>query len=267
MRPVNEIVDAVFARLDSYGLVVQKDRDDGDQAYRTAIFAFLLKMINHPRAELFYENMIAELEATPGIFRRAANPASWASNPNNLSRDQASALMLAASAFNDHETVEKFYEKCYQRSELVEVPKYGKFLKMINPVVGFHQNVHPGTDASPDFRKIPDVIGISEARNEIRRKRQWWKYPLLLIRDVGFLVDLKFRKKQVWDFDSLYAKDLIYANEVMPTPFSLLARRLYSQTDYIARIRNNYSDTNNGIEPLGELYEYVARKYINKEEL
>lgn len=267
MRPVNEIVDDVFARLDQYGLVVQADGDEGDSAYRSAIFAFLLRAVGHPKAFPFYANMISKLMIVDGVYSRTANPLSWGHNPNNLSRDQAAALMLAGSVFQDHSGIDAFYRKCYERSELKDIPKYGKLLSVLNPIVGFHQNIHPGTDAPENFRKIPDVVGISEARNEIRRKRQWWKYPLLVIRDIGFLIDLKFRKNQLWDFDSLYAKDLIYANENMPTPFSLLARKLYKRTDYIDRIRFNYSDVNNGIEPLGELYEYVARKYINGETL
>lgn len=265
MRTINEIVDDLLARRDSNDLVVQRDGDSGDQAYRTAIASFLLTVLDHPKAKSYYKNMIGHLQVTPGVFRRSANSRHWAYNPNNLSRDQASALMLAAAAQGDHETANAFYTKAYDRKELLEIPKYGKFLRMINPVVGFHQNVHPGTQAPDSYRKVPDLIGIAEGRNEIRRKREWYKYPLLIAKDFGFLVDLKLRDKQVWDFDSLYAKDLIYANMVMPTPFSLLARLLYKKTNYINRIRFNYSDGNNGVDPLGELYELACRKFINNE--
>lgn len=263
-RPLNNIVDDVYKRLDQYGLVVQKDGDAGDSAYRSAIFAILLRITNHPTASTYYTNMVYQLNSSPGYFRRTANPSHWGFNPNNLSRDQAAAIMLAANLNGDNKTTDMFYKSCYDRKELIEVPKYGKLLRFLNGIVGFHQNIHPGTDAADSFRKVPDILGIGEGRNEIRRKRQWWKYPLLLARDLGFLIDLKLRKYQLWDFDSLYAKELIYANLVMPTPFSYLAKKLYKKTDYIARIRYNYADENNGIEPLGELYELVARKYIDE---
>jgi len=267
MKPINELVQEIFDRTDAHNLVVQKDGDPGDSAYRTAILSFLLKMINHPRANEYYLNMIHNLTVVPGVYCRTNNPLHWGSNPNNLSRDQAAALMLAATVNENHLVVDNYYKKCYNREELKEVPKYGKLLRLLNPILGFHQNVHPGTDAPDSFRKVPDIIGIGETRNEIRRKRQWFKYPLLVIKDIGFLIDLKLRSSQLWDFDSLYAKDLIYANENMPTPFSLLARKLYKKTDYIERIRNNYADKNNGVEPLGELYELVCRKYINGEDI
>ena len=265
MRPVNDIVRDIYARLDKYSLVVQNDGDPGDSAYRSGIFAILLKLVNHPQAQDYYDVMIHNLSYEAGIFRRTANYAHWGYNPNNFSRDQAAAVLLAATLFEDHDTVDTFYAHAHDRNELLEVPKYGIALNSINAIVGFHQNVAPGTDVPEDFRKIPDLIGVGESRNEIRRKRQWWKYPLLLLRDAEFLLGLHFRKNQLWDFDSLYAKDLIYANLVMPTPFSILAKKLYAKTDYLVHLRNNYADKNNGIEPLGELYELVCRKYINDE--
>jgi hypothetical protein len=267
MKTSSELVKEIYLRLDKYSLVVQKDGDEGDSAYRSAIFAFLLNAINHPQAKEYYEVMIHNLSAEKGIFRRTANPDHWGHNPNNLSRDQAAAIILAATVNGDNETVDAFYKHAYHRSELVEIPKYGMTLRFINPILGFHQNIAPGTDAPESFRKVPDLLGIGEARNEIRRKRQWWKYPMLMIYDLDLVLAVKFRKKQLWDFDSLYCKDLIYANQHMPTPFSYLAKKLYAKTDYIVRLRVNYSDVNNGIEPLGELYELVCRKEINNETL
>ncbi len=265
MRPINDIVQDIFDRTDQYGLVVQKDGDEGDSAYRSAIFSFLLKILNHPSANEYYLNMIHQLTVVPDIYCRTATPLHWGHNANNLSRDQAAALMLAATVNESHRIVDGFYSKCNQRDELKTIPKYGMLLNKLNKVIGFHQNIHPGTDAPDNFVKVPDLVGIGESRNEIRRKRQWLKYPLLLIQDLGFLIDLKLRKKQLWDFDSLYAKELIYANMSMPTPFSLLAKRMYKRTDYIERIRFNYSDVNNGVDPLGELYELACRKFINND--
>lgn len=265
MKSSNEMVRDIYNRLDQYSLVVQKDGDQGDSAYRSAIFAFLLFAIKHPQAKEYYDVMIRNLSVEEGIFRRTAELTHWGSNPNNLSRDQAAAILLAAAVNDDVDTINAFNEHAYARKELLEIPKYGKALDFINTIVAFHQNVHPGTDAPDSFRKVPDLFGINQASNEIRMKGQWWKYPVLVLRDIGFLFDLSARKKHLWDYDSLMAKDLIYANMIMPTPASILAKKLYAKTDYIERLRINYADSNNGIEPLGELYELVCRKYINNE--
>lgn len=265
-RPINQIIKDIYSRLDQYSLVVQNDRDEGDSAYRSAILSFLLFALKHPQHKEYYQVMIESLTASPGMFRRTANHLHWGYNPNNLSRDQASAILLAATVNGDNKTVEDFYNNAYSRKELVEVPKWGNWLQKVNSWVGFHQNIHPGTDTTDDYRQVPDLLGINEASNEIRRKKQWLKYPVLMLRDLSLIAGLYFRKKQTWDYDSLYAKDLIYANMIMPTIFSWIAKKLYAKTDYIERIKYNYADVNNGVEPLGELYELVCRKHINGED-
>lgn len=267
MKTTNELVRDIYHRLDQYSLVVQADQDPGDSAYRSAIFAFLLNAVKHPQSAEYYKIMIHNLSVGKGTFHRTPTPTHWGFNPNNFSRDQAAAVLLAASVNEDNETIDAFYSNSHKRNELAQIPKYGLMLKTINPILGFHQNVAPGTDVPVNFRKVPDLIGLGEVKNEIRRKKQWWKYPLLTIYDLDLLISLKSRKKQLWDFDSLYAKDLIYSNQHMPTLFSWFAKKLYAKTDYLERIRNNYADSNNGIEPLGELYELVCRKYINDENI
>lgn len=267
LRPTNQIIsDIVSSRLDKDSLIVQFDYDPGDSAYRSAIFAFLLNKLDHPQANEYYKIMISKLTVSPGVLHRTNNITHWGYNPNNLSRDQVAAIKLAATVNGDDKIIEEFNEKALDRKELKEVPRWGWLLKIVNKFVSFHQNVHPGTDAPPEYRKIPDMFGWNEVSNEIRRKKQWWKYPWLVVRDVAFIYGLYERKSQPWDYDSLYAKDLIYANSVLPTPFSRLAKKLYAKTDYIERIRINYSDKFNGVEPLGELYEIVCRKFINDEE-
>lgn len=259
-----ELVKVITSKLDENSLIVQKDRDSGDQAYRSGIFAFLLFAIDHSQAKDYYEIMKSHLEAMPGIWRRSGNPKHWGYNPNNLSRDQAASLMLAATVNNDNEACDEFYAACHNRESLAEVPDIGPLLVRWNNKVGFHQNIHPGTDAPASFRKCPDVVGIGEHRNEIRRKNEWWKYPWLMILDFGFLVDLYLRKNQTNDFDSLYAKDLIFANIRIPTMFSWLAKKFYKRTDYVVRLRDNYSEAHgkNGNEALGELYVQVCERYI-----
>lgn len=266
MRPTNQIIsDIVSSRLDKDSLIVQFDYDSGDSAYRSAIFAFLLNKLNHPQAKEYYNIMIKKLTVEPGEFHRTSNILHWGYDSDNFSRDQAAAVKLAATVNEDYDVIETFNKKSYDRKELKQVPKWGWLLSILNTFIPFHQNIHPGTDAPLEYKQVPDMFGWQEVSNDMRRKGGWWRWALLVVRDVAFIYGLYERKGQPWDYDSLYAKDLIYANSVLPTPFSMLAKKLYAKTDYIERIRTNYADKFNGIEPLGELYEVVCRKYINEE--
>lgn len=269
MRDVEDIVEDVKKRLDQYHLVVQKDGDQGDSAYRSGIFSFLLTVLDHRFAKAYYSNMTYKLQTghDNAVFRRTAEPTHWGYNSNNFSRDQASGVMLASCARGDDLLVSRFYQNRRRTLLVSQGVPYAKWLEPFRKLVGFHQNVAPGTGYPPEYRKIPDLTGIMEAANVVRMRRSWVYYPYLLLTDLSLLTGLYSRIKQTWDFDSLYAKDLIYANTSMPTPWSLLARILYSRTDYIERIRNNYADSNNGNEPLGELYEVACRKFINREEV
>lgn len=262
----NSLIKEIYQRLDEYSLVVQYDRDAGDSAYRSALFAILLKLNNHPQAKEYYDVMLHHLQISPGIFIRTPTENFWGSNPNNLSRDQAEKILLAAYLFQDQQTYDTWYNKMYHRQEeLIEITPHGKLLSLINKIIPFHQNVHPGTDAPPEFRKIPDLIGINEITNRIRAKHKWYLYPVLMLLDFSYIIGVPLRRYNEWDGDSRTVIDLIYANEIYPTPLSYLAKLIYKHTDYIERIRNNYSDENNGIKPLGELYILICRKYINNE--
>lgn len=261
---MNKLVKAIYARLDQFSLVVQKDGDSGDSCYRTGLFAFLLKVLEHPQASEYYKIAEHNLRVSYGIYHRTANPTSWAYNPNNLSRDNASKLMLAVAINNDNLAQDEFYDQCHHRTSLAEIPMYGKLLRALNWLIGFHQNVNAGANVNSSSRKIPDLIGIDEISNVIRSRSKWWLYPILCIYDVQFLIGLYARKKQVWDFDSLMAVNLIYALIKYPTPLALLARMLYSKTDYKERIAYNYSDDMNGMQPLGDLYVLACKKFIDR---
>lgn len=237
------ILKALESRTDKYGLIVQKDGDQGDSAYRTALLSSLLTIYDVDGYEDFYKNMLDQLTVRPGVFRRTAEPTHWGYNENNLSRDNAAKIILAAAINFDKQTIKTWFKQMLSRG-----------LR--------HQNVHPGTDAPDEFRKQPDVISLRELANVIRGLDLWYFYPVLTILDFTFIGDLFFRTRQPWDYDSLMAIELIYANLAYPTIFSKIAAYFYKKTDYQYRIEMNYADINNGIAPLGAFYIKAGERYI-----
>lgn len=209
------------------GLICQRDGDQGDTAQREG-----LNLCLNPSSERL-ALVKSKLKVSKGIYRRNSDPDHWGSNPNNLSRDQRAMLELAFAMNGD-------------KQELSEAACY------IGKRFGFHQNVHPGTDAAEGFRKVPDVVSPGELAVYIRGLDKWWLRPLLYVLDLGLLVDIKYRKK--WDGANMGAINILYANQKYPTLVAKLAKKMCPWTDYKKEIINYYSDDNNGIPALGEMY-------------
>lgn len=224
------------------GLICQLDGDGGDAAYRTALYIFLCSLDPSTRS-LACKYKISLCQAcivSPGIFIRHPDKSKWWSNPRNFSRDQAAKFILAMASVN------------------WKVIIRGWLLRM-NDRNWFHQNDQDGVTGKPKF---PDIILPGEIANLIRGldlKNYKW---LLQFIDLRFFIDLLARKRQTWDYDSLMACDLIYAQIKYPTIASRIVSKLYLKTDFRERLRENYAYKNNGIEPLGELYIQAADKYL-----
>jgi hypothetical protein len=118
-----------------------------------------------------------------------------------------------------------------------------------------HQNVHPGTDAPPEFRKFPDVAHPNHLSVFIRGKGWFWAYPILVAIDCLFLGDLLLRTvyDQANDADNMLSQQLLYANLKYVTPASWLAIRLYGLTNWRQKLRAYHGPARNGIPPLAEL--------------
>lgn len=263
-----ELNKALEPFRDSRGALVQRDGDGGDSAYRTALYICLMFLSgNQKSAGYQWDLWLKNFCVAPGLFRRHWDEKKWYSNPNNFSRDQFEKSFLAMLLLD-------------WRMTLVTVAR--QFLFRLS----FHQNIHKGTDCEGmKCYKMPDLIGIGEIRNLIRTFfLLYWAiwfavcfkipggfmialfvpYLILCALDLGFVADLYFRKKQTWDYDSLMAIDLAYAQKRTPTPVSIWAASEYLKTDWKERILHNYSATANDIKSLGEFYVEVVEKILNK---
>jgi hypothetical protein len=244
--PGNTLAEVTIQNyMDEWGLIVQKDGDGGDSAYRTALAATLFNMVGVPMGGLMLtHNLISQCYLGSGIWRRHPDTGEWYSDPDTFSRDQMAKVMLAlmVGGFEIHakQTLWTMAKRLF-----------------------FHQNIQKN-DSEEIQWKMPDIMSPGEWSNIIRGFDWWLLYPVLLILDLKFLADLHFRKQTPWDYDSLMAIDLAYANMVMPTWVSHYVAKCYRTTDWKERIMHNYADVNNGIEPLGKLYVHVCDKIFNK---
>lgn len=238
----SKVWDIYRNRRDAYGMVVQKDWDGGDSAYRTALTAILANMAME--FQLGYRitwDLIIQCYLGNGQFRRHPDANEWYSNPNNFSRDQAAKVILCLLVGGEHRIVWHW---------LWAMAKRGFF----------HQNTRHNDGKDQTKWKLPDIISPGEISNLIRGLNLVPLVPLLWILDLRFVVDLKARKKKPWDYDSLMAVDLCYSRMIYTTPIVKYVIKKYRETDYKECILNNYADANNGIQPLGELYVAVCEK-------
>lgn len=209
------------------GLIGQRDGDFGDGLYRNALYSVLTNDKAH------WELTKKHCEVSPGIWVRHPDPTRWYSSPTNCSRDQVAKAMLAAAYFKDTSTIKRWIKEQAKR--------------------GFwHQNNRVFNDTTK--WKVPDIMAPNEWANIIRGLNIKILYPILMFLDLFLLGDLYFRKKNTWDYDSLLAINIWYANEVMSNPISKLCVYLYKKTDYNDRILYNFCRTENDICPLGNMY-------------
>ncbi len=232
-----------YVRLD---MVTQADGDSGDSAQRTGTLYAMTALLDKPSSAntlmqkhlgMSYEKSMAVLEAAPGVYRRSSDPAHWGYNSNNFSRDQWSILQLAFAANGD-------------KKRLVESMKALIGRKLL------HQNVHPGTDAAPDFRKFPDVAHPSHFSVFIRGMGWWWMYPILAVIDLLLLADVALRcfHDPANDADNMLAQQLLYAQKYT-TPASYVAMQIYRLTNWRTKLRAYHGPARNGIPPLAALIE------------
>lgn len=261
----------ILNRLKNYvsygGALGQRDGDQGDSSQRDALAYALLALLKAPTDHLGrplaqgYEETVKLHEASPGLYRRSPDPSYWGYNPNNLSRDQHSILRIAMGANKDTKRVKESFFMMAKR-------------------FAFHQNYHIGTDVpevkpksvifmikvykfftgkDTDYWKVPDIMTPAEVASGIRSLNLWVLFPLLVVLDLFLLLDLVLRVvglSKLWDSDNMGALTMLYSYKKMCTPVSWLAMKLYKRTDFMARIKNYYSEDNgaNGIVPLYELY-------------
>lgn len=240
------LLDKIMAEIKSFvrqDMIVQADGDSGDSAQRTATLYAMTSVLESPKLErrfnwigLNYERSMNAITVAPGVYRRSTDASHWGHNPNNFSRDQFSILQLAFAMNGDRFRLKQAMDGLISRKLL-------------------HQNVHPGTDAPPEFRKFPDVAHPSHFSVHIRGMGYWFLYPVLVAIDCLLLADLVVRAVHdpANDLDNMLSQHILYAALRYPTPASWLARHLYALTNWKEKLRAYHGPARNGIPPLAEL--------------
>lgn len=224
------------------GVVTQQDGDTGDSAQRTAALVILSHLLNPPGTTSatpimeVYTRMRTVLKVGRGRFTRSPLPSHWGSDPTNFSRDQHSILMIAMALMNDKIELKETFSEILRRG-------------------GFHQNFLRGTDDIERRWKCPDFLSPSELGVLIRGLNFKLLLPILILLDLGFLVDLRLRKKRPWDYDNMLAPSLMFAATRMSTVVSRYAYRKYAATDWLDRVKNYHDpETGNGVVGMFELF-------------
>ena len=250
---LQSIIDSLKPYI-SLGAIGQKDGDQGDSSQRDGLFYALAGLLKAPVAPMGqnldqgWQEAVKAHEAAPGLYRRSPDPSYWGYNPNNFSRDQHSILRIGMAVMGDKVRIKQSAWAMLKR-------------------LGFHQNYHIGTDTTGKWwhdYKIPDIMTPAEVSVIIRGLSIWYLYPVLVLLDLAFFMDLAIRKYGglKHDSDNMLAINLLYANKKYMTPCSWLAMKLYKRTDFMSYIEKYYSeaDGNNGIEPLAQLYKLAFDK-------
>ncbi len=183
----------MLIHFDSHGLIVQADGDGGDTAQRIGMVFF-----RYHDAQAF-ERALDQLEVAPGIYVRHPYQPGFRSDPNRFSRDQQRPIIMALGMYDMHDRL--------GRMALAHLLRFGKY-----------QN--------------KDYLGPSHLGEYLRAFKAWPLYPVLFFTDVGLLVssvDIAVRARLDGDNvdDNNHLMALIQSKQVMPTPLSWLASRIY----------------------------------------
>lgn len=215
---------------DQYGLFVQANGDTGDATHRTGTAYAITGLLGESNRDI--ENALHHVELfDQGAFiRHPSGTAAWHSDPQCLSRDQASRLILGYAVNNDKSIIKSWLFKMLKRGF-------------------FHQN---NKHYETGKYQVPDIMGLGEVRNVIRGLDAWYLYPLLVLLDCFFISDILTRNK--WDGASLFLPDIKYAKSKYPTPAVYLADKLSQLTGCYEEALNNHAAKNNGCVELQELF-------------
>lgn len=218
------------------GLLSQKDLDQGDTSQRVSTLWILMCLLGRT---LSTDAAIGELEKLTvngdwSRFRRSSNPKYWGSRPSNFSRDQHSILNLCLAVLGMKQQL---------KSSFMAILKRG----------GFHQNFLRGTDDPAEKWKCPDPMTPTQVAVFLRGMDCWWAWPILLLIDSLFFLDLYFRRGNN-DYDNMLAQNMMYSVTKYRNPLGIIAFFVYTKTDFLKHIQAYYQSSN-GIPPLFDLYQ------------
>ena len=217
--------------VDQNGLPCQLGGDGGDSAQRLGMIGLA---VNNTNAAIVpdlpnYVTEIDKLEIQPGIMIR--NPIKY-NNPDDFSRDQQSAIVIASGYNNDQ-------ARC-KRLLWAHIQRFGKY-----------QNSDWG--APDDFACY------------FRALNWYFMYPLVLLGDMFLLGSVLVRLYKAAQDPTDTSDDLdltmqlIQAKENMATPISWAARLLYKKfrRNGVQWAFDSYFSEASGAPPMNVLYESV----------
>ncbi len=248
--------------IDEYGLICQVMGDSifdgGDSAQRVGMLGIAASLNDGFRGEADLEmtkefalvatnTMISKLQLPSGKLVRHPDYTKWYSNPNHFSRDQQSAVVIAAGFSGNQALVLNLMKQHLKR--------FGAYQNF-----GFNR-----IDVDGNKKFITGDIASPEHFNlYFRALNLYILYPLLLIGDLFTLLNsLIIIYKSYIDPDDTsndlnHICVLLQSKKVMPTPISWLARKLYR------RFRKNAGPSNDnrlpGFGPQSALDYYFADK-------
>lgn len=193
-------------RRDHFDLIVQADGDGGDTAQREGMFAAGLYLAKRGdwgaklTGAFAIDHAIRVLQIRPGICVRHPHQPGFRSDPKHFSRDQHDPLIIAAGL---HRALMFVRDSLWN-----QVKRWGRY-----------QN--------RDFTN-PNTVSVY-----IRAFRAWLLWPLMLITDWGLVVSsinriVKARNPDESD-DNNHVARLAQAQEILPTPISWIARKIYKK--------------------------------------
>lgn len=227
--------------INDLGMYVQADGDVGDATHRTGLASGLNALLgNHEKAQQVKETLIKNCEVYPGIWTRhpGGYQPTWTNQTTNMSRDQVCRVMFAMAVLGEKSVIKRW---------LLQMAKRG-FL---------HQNNCDPTNGSWRPR---DVMTVGEWRNIIRGLNLWILYPILVLFDMAFLIEIPIRSK--WDGGSMLYPDIHFATKKFPTPFAFLAKHVIKKTPCLDEVMNNHDPIyKNGCVELQLLFKSLSDIY------
>jgi hypothetical protein len=187
------VLESAYIQFDSMHLIVQADGDGGDTAQRTGMFYY----IHYDEAA--FTHALDQLEIKPGIYIRHPDQSDFRSDPSRFSRDQQRPLVIAMGKYGMNDRLWRL-----TKAHLMRLGKY--------------QNA--------------DFSGPSHIGEYIRAFRARVLYPVLFVTDFALVfdsIDLAITSQFNPDStdDNNHILSLLQAQDIMPTPVSWVARKIY----------------------------------------
>ncbi len=250
---VQPLLDWVIDYRDSFGLLVNVDKDGGDCAHNFPIHYINLECLNSksefgtdPRLEFLHDlgkvsQDNQELLLVSGQHVRHADLSKWYSKLKYMSRDQTVSLLNGMVFYNLTDKVEALYIELKNR----------KF---------FHWNTE---ESDPPYqKKVADPVSLYQMRLFISTLPRLKRFKVLLpLLDLDLLYGAVHGYKQ-WDTSpKLYSAFLTLDKQNSHTFVSKLAAKLFKKAKVGQLIEDAYVKNSLAIPPLGFLLRLGYEKW------